>query len=81
MKSTNDKEFNRQQISELFSRAKGQASLMLFPECCDYIGTSAAETQELAEPLSGETVQFYRKLCQKNKIWVNSIEVLVRFDS
>jgi deaminated glutathione amidase len=71
MRATNDKDHNRQQISELFSRAKGQASVLFFPECCDYLGANAAETQGLAESLSGETVKFYQDLCSKNQIWVN----------
>lgn len=69
MRVTNDKDFNRKQISELFSRAKRKASVLFFPECCDYIGTSAAETQNLAELLTGETVKFYRDLCAKNQMW------------
>lgn len=69
MRATNDKDFNRKQISQLFSRAKGKASVLFFPECCDYLGTTAAETQDLAEPLTGETVKFYRELCAKNQMW------------
>lgn len=73
MRSTNQKDYNRQQISELFSRAKGKASLLFFPECCDYLGTNAAETQGLAEPLTGETVKFYQDLCVKHQIWVRFV--------
>lgn len=72
MRSTSDKNFNKMQISELFSRSKGQASLLFFPECCDYIGSNATETQELAESLAGDTVKFYQNLCAENNIWVSS---------
>lgn len=72
MRSTNDKNHNKQQITELFSRAKGQASLLMFPECCDYIGSNATETQKLAESLTGDTVKFYQKLCAESNIWVSN---------
>lgn len=81
MRSTNDKNYNREQISELFSRAKGKAGLLFFPECCDYLGTSAAETQALAETLTGETVKFYQDLCAKNQIWVSCLQFLNNFDN
>lgn len=63
MRSTNNKEFNKEQVSELVRRAvEGQAKFLFFPECVDYVGTTADETIALAEPLCGETVQFYKKL-------------------
>lgn len=62
MRSTNDKNHNREQISELVSQAKGKASFLFFPECCDFVGTSAEETKQLAEPLTGTTVDYYKNL-------------------
>ena len=62
MRSTNDKKFNRDQVSELVARAEGKADFLFFPECCDYVGTSVEETISLAESLSGGTVNFYKNL-------------------
>lgn len=62
MLSTNDKSHNRAQVSELVERAKGNASFLFFPECCDYVGTNVEETKKLAEPLTGDTVKFYKSL-------------------
>lgn len=62
MRSTNDKLKNREQIKELVSRSDGKASFLFFPECCDYVGTNVDETRELAETLTGDTVQFYKDL-------------------
>lgn len=69
MRSTNDKSFNQQQVKELFSRSTGKVSFLFFPECCDYVGSNADETKALAEPLDGETVQFYKSLCKEHKVW------------
>ncbi|XP_070495988.1 nitrilase and fragile histidine triad fusion protein NitFhit [Chironomus tepperi] len=69
MRSTNDKIRNRELVKELFDRSKGKASFLFFPECCDYVGTNAEETLSLAEPLTGETVQFYQKLCKEHSMW------------
>lgn len=62
MKSTNDKINNRDLISSLVSRSVGKAEFLFFPECCDYVGSSVDETKKLAEPLTGDTVQFYKKI-------------------
>lgn len=69
MLSTNDKNHNRDQVKELFSRAKGKAEFLFLPECCDYVGKNVEETLNLAEPLKGSTVEFYRKLCKENEMW------------
>lgn len=71
MLATNDKNHNRQQISELFKRSKGKADFLFLPECCDYVGTNVEETLRLSEPLSGETVEFYKQLCKENKMWAS----------
>lgn len=62
MRSTNDKNHNRQQVELLVNRSVGKANFLFFPECCDYVGSSVEETKSLAEPLTGETVQFYQSL-------------------
>lgn len=62
MRSTNDKKFNRDQVSELVRRAEGKSSFLFFPECVDFVGINADETIALAEPINGQTVQFYKDL-------------------
>lgn len=63
MRSTNDKLHNREQVETLVGRsAGGKADFLFFPECCDYVGTNVDETKKLAEPLTGDTVQFYKSL-------------------
>lgn len=62
MRSTNDKKFNRDQVSELVKRAEGKSSFLFFPECVDYVGINADETIAMAEPINGQTVQFYKDL-------------------
>jgi predicted amidohydrolase len=69
MRSTNDKTHNRQLVQELFNRSKGKATFLFLPECCDYVGTSVDETLTLAEPLTGDTVKFYKNLCRENAMW------------
>jgi len=71
MLATNDKHSNRQQVAELVNRSKGKSSFLFFPECCDYVGTTAEETQRLAEPLTGDTVQFYKSLCKESGLWMS----------
>jgi len=71
MRSTNDKKFNREQVSELVERSKGKSSILFLPECCDYVGSNVDETISLAETLSGETVNFYKDLCVTNKLWIS----------
>lgn len=72
MRSTKDKMKNREQIETLVKKAKDQeVKFLFFPECCDYVGENAKETIELAEPLTGDTVQFYKDLCRDNKMWMS----------
>lgn len=72
MRSTKDKMKNREQIEILVKRAKDQeVKFLFFPECCDYVGENAKETIELAEPLTGDTVKFYKDLCRNNKMWMS----------
>lgn len=72
MRSTKDKMKNREQIEILVKRAKEQeVKFLFFPECCDYVGENAKETIELAEPLTGDTVKFYKDLCRNNKMWMS----------
>lgn len=44
---------------------------VFLPECCDYVGTNRDETIALAETLTGETVEFYKKLAKDNNIWMS----------
>lgn len=44
---------------------------IFLPECCDYVGTDRNETISLAESLSGETMEFYKKLARDNKVWLS----------
>lgn len=62
MRATNDKLSNREQVKELVARTKGKAEFLFLPECCDYVGTNVEETKRLAEPLTGDTVKFYKDL-------------------
>lgn len=71
MLSTSDKAHNRQQVSELFVRAKGKADFLFLPECCDYVGRNVDETLSMAESLDGDTVKFYRNLCRHNDVWAS----------
>jgi deaminated glutathione amidase len=71
MLSSNDKTHNRQQVNELFQRSKGKAEFLFLPECCDYVGCNVEETLRLAEPLTGETVNFYKQLCKDYKMWAS----------
>lgn len=44
---------------------------VFLPECCDYVGNDRDETLSLAETLTGETVQFYKKLAKEKKVWLS----------
>lgn len=94
MRSTHDKELNRQQVKEIVQRGvegracvscsvicqiiiKFNSSLSIYfqfiflPECCDYVARNSEEAIKLAEPLSGETANFYKKLAKDNKVWLS----------
>lgn len=44
---------------------------VFLPECCDYVGTNRDETLALAEPLYGDTVNYYRELARSNNVWLS----------
>uniref|UniRef100_A0A8D8MVT8 Nitrilase and fragile histidine triad fusion protein NitFhit n=2 Tax=Culex pipiens TaxID=7175 RepID=A0A8D8MVT8_CULPI len=72
MRSTNDKQHNLDQVKTIVEKAKSQnASVVFFPECCDYVGSSREETLKLSEPLTGETVGEYRKLAKDTNVWLS----------
>lgn len=72
MCATNDKLANIDQVETLVKRAKEQTAKFVFlPECCDFVGENRAETLELSEPLTGETMQQYRTLAKKHKVWLS----------
>lgn len=65
MTSTNNKERNYKVVEKLAKEAKfANAKIAFFPEACDFVGSSKAETLELAEPLSGPLVQKYQELAK-----------------
>lgn len=72
MRSTNDKQHNLNQVKSIVEKAKDQnASVVFFPECCDYVGSSREETLKLSEPLTGATVGEYRKLAKESNMWLS----------
>lgn len=75
MRSTNDKNHNRDQVSKLVAQAKGKSNFLFLPECCDFVGTSVDETKSLSEPLSGETVKFYKEVCKQNQLWASDYQL------
>lgn len=63
MTSTNDKAKNFETCRKLIERAKARGAAMVFlPEAFDFLGQNGAETQSLAEPLNGPTINNYRAL-------------------
>uniref|UniRef100_A0A182MAY5 Nitrilase and fragile histidine triad fusion protein NitFhit n=1 Tax=Anopheles culicifacies TaxID=139723 RepID=A0A182MAY5_9DIPT len=72
MRSTNDKQHNFAQIQTLTERAKAKdVQFIFFPECCDFVGTHREETLSLSEPLTGPTVEQYRKLAREQNVWLS----------
>lgn len=45
--------------------------MVFFPEGCDYIGESIAESRALAEPLDGSLMSEYKKLAQTHGVWLS----------
>uniref|UniRef100_A0A182T378 Nitrilase and fragile histidine triad fusion protein NitFhit n=1 Tax=Anopheles maculatus TaxID=74869 RepID=A0A182T378_9DIPT len=72
MRSTNDKQHNFAQIQTITERAKANdVQFIFFPECCDFVGTHREETLKLSEPLTGPTVEQYRKLAREQNVWLS----------
>uniref|UniRef100_A0A182WF00 Nitrilase and fragile histidine triad fusion protein NitFhit n=1 Tax=Anopheles minimus TaxID=112268 RepID=A0A182WF00_9DIPT len=72
MRSTNDKQHNFAQIQTITERAKANdVQFIFFPECCDFVGTHREETLSLSEPLTGPTVEQYRKLAREQNVWLS----------
>ncbi|XP_049298831.1 nitrilase and fragile histidine triad fusion protein NitFhit [Anopheles funestus] len=72
MRSTNDKQHNFAQIQTITERAKANdVQFIFFPECCDFVGTHREETLSLSEPLTGPTVEQFRKLAREQNVWLS----------
>jgi predicted amidohydrolase/diadenosine tetraphosphate (Ap4A) HIT family hydrolase len=66
---TDDKQANFERASALVREARRRgAALAMLPEACDYIGNSAKQTLELAEPLEGPTLKSYRELARSENV-------------
>ena len=66
--STNDKERNKAKSCELLKKAKSYGAQVAFlPECFDFIGESAKETNYLAEDLNEENgiINYYKSLAKE----------------
>ena len=66
--STNDKERNKAKSCELLKKAKLYGAQVAFlPECFDFIGESAKETNDLAEDLNEENgiINYYKSLAKE----------------
>uniref|UniRef100_A0A182JKL3 Nitrilase and fragile histidine triad fusion protein NitFhit n=1 Tax=Anopheles atroparvus TaxID=41427 RepID=A0A182JKL3_ANOAO len=72
MRATNDKQHNLAQVQAITEKAKANdVQFIFFPECCDYVGTHREETLRLSEPLTGPTVEEYKKLARDNGVWMS----------
>ncbi|KAM4664034.1 deaminated glutathione amidase isoform 2-T4 [Discoglossus pictus] len=72
MTSTSDKEKNLSTGSRLIREAAARRACMVFlPEAFDYIGSSTEETLELAETLTGVTIQSYSSLARECGVWLS----------
>ncbi|XP_058115723.1 nitrilase and fragile histidine triad fusion protein NitFhit [Anopheles ziemanni] len=72
MRATNDKQHNLAQVQAITEQSKAKdVQFIFFPECCDYVGTHREETLKLSEPLTGPTVEAYKKLARDNDVWMS----------
>ncbi|KFB49967.1 AGAP012379-PA-like protein [Anopheles sinensis] len=72
MRATNDKQHNLAQVQAITEKSKAKdVQFIFFPECCDYVGTHREETLKLSEPLTGPTVEAYKKLARDNDVWMS----------
>uniref|UniRef100_A0A4W3H1A7 CN hydrolase domain-containing protein n=1 Tax=Callorhinchus milii TaxID=7868 RepID=A0A4W3H1A7_CALMI len=70
--STQNKERNFQQCSQLIREAGKEGVEMIFlPEGFDYIGSSVDETLNLSEPLNGPLLQRYSSLARELGVWLS----------
>uniref|UniRef100_UPI00358E6F8E deaminated glutathione amidase-like n=1 Tax=Myxine glutinosa TaxID=7769 RepID=UPI00358E6F8E len=72
MTSTLDKYHNMAICDRLARRAADRRALMLFlPECCDFMGSSAAESSLHAEDLDGELMESFSKIARETGLWLS----------
>uniref|UniRef100_A0A8C4R9T6 Deaminated glutathione amidase n=2 Tax=Eptatretus burgeri TaxID=7764 RepID=A0A8C4R9T6_EPTBU len=72
MTSTLDKYHNMAICDRMARRAAHRGALMLFlPECCDFIGSSAAESSFHAEDLDGELMKAFSKIARETGLWLS----------
>jgi len=72
MTSTADKDENLKTMMDLISKgSKRGAKMVFFPEACDYIAESKAESLTLAEDLDGHFVQQCRKAAMVHNVWLS----------
>merc|ERR1719365_299235 len=72
MTSTSDLQSNFDQARHLIEgAARRGADVVFLPEAFDFIGSSSADTLELAQPISGSTVRSFQELAQTNKVWLS----------
>lgn len=74
MTSTADREANFNVFRDLVAEAKtANASMVFFPEGCDYIASSVKESLELAESSSGEWLMKYCGVAKVSFFFVYSL--------
>ena len=72
LNSIAEKEANFATAQRLIEAATADGARMAFlPECFDAIFPSRAQTLENGEPVDGPTVNLYRELARRNKIWLS----------
>ncbi|XP_037032684.1 nitrilase and fragile histidine triad fusion protein NitFhit isoform X1 [Bradysia coprophila] len=72
MRSTNDPEKNRSQVTDIVQKAKElNANFIFLPECCDYVGGNVPETLKLSQTIDGDTMSYYKNLSKSNKVWLS----------
>ncbi|XP_072391759.1 nitrilase and fragile histidine triad fusion protein NitFhit [Diabrotica undecimpunctata] len=68
----NDKSKNLVTVKRLIDEAVTKNAKVIFlPEACDFIAHNKDESRNLAESLDGELVDEYKKIANKNKIWLS----------
>ncbi|XP_025996915.1 nitrilase and fragile histidine triad fusion protein NitFhit isoform X5 [Solenopsis invicta] len=72
MRSIADKMKNLEVVTELAAEAKRRsAAIAFFPEACDFLADNKKDIVTMAEPLTGQTVAFYKEIAIKNNIWLS----------
>ena len=70
--STSDKKKNREVCTDLIIRASNQGAEVIFlPECFDYIGLNDGDSINEAEYLTGDTIEYYKKIAIEKSVWLS----------